>query len=56
MAVLIISMVSVPILLTAIDYSSDVIDSINSKAELNKITDAIDYCYSSGKGSKDCLC
>ena len=52
MAVLIISLVSVPILLTAIDYSNDVIDSINSKAELNKITDAIDYCYSSGKGSK----
>ena len=52
MAILIISLLSVPILLTAIDYSSDIIDSINSKAELSKITDAIDYCYSSGKGSK----
>ncbi len=51
-ALLIISLVSVPILLTAIDYSSDIIDSINSKAELSKITDAIDYCHSSGKGSK----
>lgn len=52
MAILIISLVSVPILLTAINYSNDVIDSIDSKAELHKITDAIDYCYSSGKGSK----
>ena len=52
MAILIISLVSVPILLTTIDYSLDIIDSINSKAELSKITDAIDYCYSSGKGSK----
>ena len=52
MAILIISLLSVPILLTAIDYSSDIIDSINSKAELSKIADAIDYCYSSGKGSK----
>ena len=52
MAILIISLLSVPILLAAIDYSSDIIDSINSKAELSKITDAIDYCYSSGKGSK----
>ena len=30
MAILIISLLSVPILLTAIDYSSDIIDSINS--------------------------
>ncbi len=52
MAILIISLVSVPILLTAIDYSTDIIDSINSKAELSKITDAIDYCYIGGKGSK----
>ena len=50
--ILIISLISVPILLTAIDYSNDIIDSINSKNELNKITDAIDFCYSSGKGSK----
>ena len=50
--ILIISLISVPILLTAIDYSNDVIDSINSKNELNKVTDAIDFCYSSGKGSK----
>lgn len=52
MAILIISLLSVPILLTAIDYSTDIIDSINSKAELSKITDAIDYCYIAGKGSK----
>lgn len=51
-AILIISLISVPILLTAIDYSNDIIDSIDSKSELSKITDAIDYCYSSGKGSK----
>ena len=50
--ILIISLVSVPILLTTIDYSNDIMDSINAKNELNKITDAIDYCYSSGKGSK----
>ena len=50
--ILIISLISVPILLTAIDYSNDVIDSINSNNELNKITNAIDFCYSSGKGSK----
>ena len=51
-AILIISLISVPILLTAIDYSNDIIDSIDSKSELSKITDAIDYCYASGKGSK----
>lgn len=51
-AILIISLISVPILLTAIDYSNDIIDSIDSKSELSKITDAIDYCYASGEGSK----
>ena len=50
--ILIISLISIPILLTAIDYSNDIIDSINSKSELSKITDAIDFCYASGKGSK----
>ena len=50
--ILIISLISVPILLTAIDYSNDIIDSIDSKKELHKITDAIDFCYASGKGSK----
>ena len=50
--ILIISLISVPILLTAMDYSNDIIDSINAKNELFKITDAIDFCYSSGKGSK----
>ena len=50
--ILIISLISVPILLNAIDYSNDVIDSINAKNELYKITDAIDFCYSSGKGSR----
>ena len=50
--ILIISLISVPILLTAMDYSNDIIDSINAKSELFKITDAIDFCYSSGKGSK----
>ena len=34
------------------DYSNDIIDSINSKGELSKITDAIDFCYASGKGSR----
>ena len=50
--ILIVSLISIPILLTAIDYSSDIMDSINSKSELSKITDAIDFCYASGKGSK----
>ena len=50
--ILIISLISVPILLSAIDYSNDIIDSINSKNELSKITEAIDFCYSSGKGSR----
>lgn len=50
--ILIISLISVPILLTTIDYSNDIIDSINSKNEISKITDAIDYCYASGKGSR----
>lgn len=50
--ILIISLISVPILLTAMDYSNDILDSINSKSELSKITDAIDFCYASGKGSK----
>ena len=48
--ILIISLISVPILLTAMDYSNDIIDSINAKSELSKITDAIDFCYASGKG------
>ena len=50
--ILIISLISIPILLTAIDFSNDIMDSINSKSELSKITDAIDFCYASGKGSK----
>ena len=52
LVILIISLISVPILLTAIDYSNDIIDTINAKSELFKITDAIDFCYASGKGSK----
>lgn len=51
-AILIITLISIPVLLTAMDYSNDIIDSINSKSELSKITDAIDFCYTSGKGSK----
>ena len=50
--ILIVSLISIPILLTAIDYSNDIMDSIYSKSELSKITDAIDFCYASGKGSK----
>ena len=50
--ILIISLISVPILLAAMDFSNDIIDSINAKSELSKITDAIDFCYGSGKGSK----
>ena len=34
------------------DYSNDIVDSINAKSELSKITDALDFCYASGKGSK----
>ena len=50
--IIIICLILIPILLTAIDYSNDIIDSINCKNELSKITDAIDYCSFSGKGSK----
>ena len=50
--ILIITLISVPILLAAMDYSNDIIDAINAKSELSKITDAIDFCYASGKGSK----
>ena len=50
--ILIISLISVPILLAVMDFSNDIIDSINAKSELSKITDAIDFCYASGKGSK----
>ncbi|WP_295618392.1 hypothetical protein [uncultured Methanobrevibacter sp.] len=50
--ILIISLISVPVLLTTIDYSNDIIDSIDSKNEMSKITEAIDFCYASGKGSK----
>ena len=50
--ILIISLISVPILLAVMDFSNDIIDSINAKSELFKITDAIDFCYASGKGSK----
>ncbi len=50
--ILIITMLSVPILSLSIDYSNDVMDSINAKNELSKITDAIDFCYNNGKGSK----
>ncbi|AMK15224.1 hypothetical protein [Methanobrevibacter olleyae] len=50
--ILIISLISVPILLTTIDYSNDLIDSINAKNELSKITDAIDFCFTAGKGSR----
>ena len=50
--IIIISLISVPILLTTIDYSNNIVDAINSKGEMSKITDAIDYCYTSGKGSR----
>ena len=50
--IIIICLILIPILLTAIDYSNDIIDSINCKNELSKITDAIDYSSFSGKGSK----
>ena len=46
--ILIITLISVPILLAAMDYSNDIIDAINAKSELSKITDAFDFCYASG--------
>ena len=52
MVILLITLLSVPILSLTIDYSNDVTDSINAKNELSKITDAIDFCYNCGKGSK----
>ena len=51
-AILVITLLSVPILTQTIDYSNDVMDSMNAKNELSKITGAIDFCYNSGKGSK----
>lgn len=53
--ILIITLLSVPILSLSIDYTNDVMDSINAKNELSKITDAIDFCYNNGKGSKKTL-
>jgi len=50
--ILILCSLSIPILNLTIDYSTDVVDSLNAKSQLNKICDAIDFCYSSGKGSK----
>ena len=44
--------------LKAFNYSSisklesNPLDSIDSKNEMSKITEAIDFCYASGKGSK----
>ncbi|ADC47083.1 hypothetical protein mru_1233 [Methanobrevibacter ruminantium M1] len=52
MVILLITLLSVPILSLTIDYSNDVINSISTKNELSKITDSIDFCYYSGKGSK----
>ncbi len=52
MVILIITLVTIPLLSITIDYSKDIIDSLNAKNELNKIADAIDFSYNSGKGSK----
>lgn len=52
MVILLITLLSMPILSLTIDYSNDIVDSINAKSELSKITDAIDFCFNSGKGSK----
>ncbi len=52
MSILLITLISIPILGLSIDYSFDVVDSLNAKTELSKITEGIDFCYNSGKGSK----
>ena len=51
-SILLITLISIPILGLSIDYSFDVVDSLNAKSELSKITEGIDFCYNSGKGSK----
>lgn len=50
--ILLLTIVSFPLINFSIDSSNDVIDSIMVKNELNKISDGINYCYYSGKGSK----
>lgn len=50
--ILLLTLISFPLVNLSIDMSNDVIDSINSKNELNKLSDGINYCYYSGKGSK----
>lgn len=52
MGILILTLISFPLVNYSIDSINDVLDSINSKSELEKLSDAIDYCYVSGKGSK----
>lgn len=51
-SILLVTLISIPILGLSIDYSFDVVDSLNAKSELSKITGAVDFCYNSGKGSK----
>lgn len=51
-SILLVTLISIPILGLSIDYSFDVVDSLNAKNELSKITGAVDFCYNSGKGSK----
>lgn len=50
--ILVLIFISFPLVNLAIDNSNDVIDSINCKNELTKVADSINYCYSSGRGSK----
>ena len=54
-SLLIISLVSIPLLGLGMDYSKDVVDSLNVKTELNKIVAGITFCYNSGRGSKKIL-
>lgn len=50
--ILLLTLISFPLLNLSIDTSNDIIDSINAKNELNKLVNGVNYCYSSGKGSK----
>ena len=51
-SILLILIVSFPLANLSIDISNDVVDVFSYKNELSKISDGIDYCHASGRGSK----
>ena len=51
-SILLILIVSFPLANLSMDISNDVVDVFSYKNELSKISDGIDYCHASGRGSK----